>query len=120
MLVKLGLMHPFLQLLFGGNTYPFVLSSILPVQDNSNFYRHLAEYCDSPDTAAKMHKRRADMLGDMVNQLNSQYFLAICKQLHYELGEIYAEMMRLKMAKLNSAAQPEPAALIKINKLYVE
>jgi len=37
-----------------------------------------------------MHKRRIDMLLALVKDLNPQYFLAVCRQLDYELGEAYA------------------------------
>ena len=33
-----------------------------------------------------MHKRRADMLENTLNELNPQYYLAVCKQLAFELG----------------------------------
>lgn len=36
-----------------------------------------------------MHKRRVDMLDHVLNELNPQYYLAICKQLAFELGGYY-------------------------------
>lgn len=57
------------------------------VQDKSRLFKLLALFESDADTACKMHKRRVDALTDVVNQLNTQYYLAICKQLHYEIGK---------------------------------
>ena len=37
-----------------------------------------------------MHKRRIDLLEAVVKQLNPQYFLLVCRQLNFELAEIYS------------------------------
>ena len=39
---------------------------------------------------SKMHKRRIDMLGALVSQLNPQYYLLVCRQLDFELAEAYS------------------------------
>ena len=47
-----------------------------------------------------MHKRRADLLDTVVKQLNPTYYLAACRQLWYELGDVYSTMLDIKLAKL--------------------
>ncbi|EDQ89977.1 uncharacterized protein MONBRDRAFT_24946 [Monosiga brevicollis MX1] len=87
------------------------------LQDNSAFFRHLADYTPDPDIASKMHKRRADLLEAIAGQLNSQYFLAVCKQLRFELGEIYMEMYNIKYQRLKDSGDPDPKAIAKVNRL---
>ena len=45
-----------------------------------------------------MHKRRIDLLTPILSEINSQFYLQICRQLQYEIGEIYSEMTDFKIA----------------------
>lgn len=96
------------------HTYDYV--QIL--QDSSKLYKMLAFYETDVDRQCKMHKRRADMLEEILKKLNPQYYLALCRQLMYELAEICSEMMDLKMYAVNSKLHPvSPHAVKKINML---
>ncbi|EGD74563.1 hypothetical protein PTSG_12368 [Salpingoeca rosetta] len=86
------------------------------VQDHSQLYRMLAQFEENSDHAAKMHKRRVDMLENTLNELNPQYYLAVCKQLAFELGNACQDMMDLKLAKFN-AQTPDVKLMAKITKL---
>ena len=68
---------------------------------------------------SKLHKRRADLLVDLVNNLNPKFYLNICREVFYELGLIYSVMLDIKMDQLgnNSSNMPSPHALSKINSL---
>ena len=56
-----------------------------------------------------MHKRRLDLLLPLLGELNPQFFLALCRQMQYEIGEIYSEMTDLKISL--SEHQEEPPTM---------
>lgn len=87
------------------------------VQDMSNLYRCLTFFDSEPDRCCKLHKRRIDMLEEVVSHLNPQYFLLINRQFHYEIAECYTEMMEQKYLLLERGKEPTPHAVEKINKL---
>ena len=66
---------------------------------------------------SKLHKRRLDALGAAVVDLNQQYFLAVVRQLQFEMGETAHEMMNLKRSKYNDQTPPDAKGTAKINKL---
>lgn len=88
------------------------------VQDQSQMYAHLLFFEDDPETQAKLHKRRIDILEDLIKKINPQYYLQYCRQIWYELAQIYSEILNIKSDKLKEAAErPSPHALSKINRL---
>lgn len=89
-------------------------------QDHSRLYQHLARFVSDPDTKCKLHKRRLDMLLAVVGELNPQYFLAMTRQLQFEIAEISHEMMSLKRSKYTNENPPDAAAVAKINKLGLQ
>ena len=100
----------------------YTTEHVAAVQERSRLYLLLATFEPDPDRACKMHKRRIDMLEPLATSLNPQYYLAICKQLHYELGETYMRMMELKMdilKALQPSGQGKPSHIEKINRLCV-
>ena len=68
---------------------------------------------------SKIHKRRADLLEDLIKSLNPQYYLNICREVWYELGLTYSVMLDIKMDLMGSTmhVHPSPHALSKINSL---
>ncbi|XP_072173912.1 KIF-binding protein-like [Diadema setosum] len=86
------------------------------VRDHSQLFKLIAFFELDFERRCKMHKRRIDMLTDMLDGLNRQHFLLICRQLMYELAETYSEMMDLKIAILEQAT-PTVKAATKINSL---
>lgn len=88
------------------------------VQDHSQALSHLAFFEDDEERQAKMHKKRINLLEDLLKEINPTYYMQYCRQLWYELGEIYTDLLNLKMEKLNSSRErPTPHALKKINML---
>ncbi|GFT55469.1 KIF-binding protein [Nephila pilipes] len=65
-------------------------------QDHSKLYKNLILFDSDLSRQCKMHKRRMDMLKDLLGKLNPQFYLSICRQLQFELGEISHEMIDLK------------------------
>lgn len=87
-------------------------------QDMSQLYKALAFFEPSEDRRSKMHKRRIDLLKILVQELNPQYYLHVCRQLNYEIAETYSAMMDSKLALLeHGSGTPTPAQAKKINTL---
>lgn len=88
------------------------------VQDSSQSYSYLAFFEEDDERRSKMHKRRVDMLEDLIKEINPTYYLQYCRQLWYELGEVYSEILNIKLDKLNKTKEkPSPHNLKKINML---
>lgn len=88
------------------------------VRDHSQLFKLLAFFEPDLERQCKMHKRRADMLEVILKQLSRQYYLLVCRQLMFELGEIYSAMLDNKLAMIESSADPpSDHACKKINQL---
>ncbi|KAJ8936179.1 hypothetical protein NQ318_017059 [Aromia moschata] len=73
---------------------------------------------DNPENQAKLHKRRVTLLENILDKVNSQYYLQYCRQVWFELARTYADILDIKSEKLReSNARPSPQALTKINTL---
>lgn len=87
-------------------------------QDKSQLYANLAFFEDNPENQAKLHKRRADLLEGILKEINSTYYLQYCRQMWFELAQIYTDILDVKIDKLQqSQDRPTPHALQKINTL---
>ena len=93
----------------------FASDSVSITQDFSQLYKLVAFFETAIDLKCRLHKRRVDMLAALLQQLNRQHFLNVCRQLMYELAETQAEMANLKI--VNASEDPSPHAIGKINKL---
>uniref|UniRef100_A0A1A7WF54 KIF-binding protein n=1 Tax=Iconisemion striatum TaxID=60296 RepID=A0A1A7WF54_9TELE len=85
----------------------YVTDHIEILQDHSALFRALAFFEEDLERRCKMHKRRVDMLEPICNDLNSQYYLMIRRQLMFELAETYSEMMDLKLTLANRQADAQ-------------
>lgn len=87
-------------------------------QDKSQMYANLAFFEDNPENQAKLHKRRADLLENVVNEINPACYMQYCRQIWFELAQIYTDILDIKIDKLQeSKERPTPHALTKINSL---
>ncbi|KAH1027145.1 KIF-binding protein [Dendroctonus ponderosae] len=86
------------------------------VQDHTQLYLNLLFFEDNPDNQAKLHKRRIDLLENVVSKVNPQYYMNYCRQIWFELGHSYTSILDIKSDKLReSKEKPKPQALAKIN-----
>jgi len=68
-----------------------------------------------------MQKRRIDLLEDLLKEISPQHFMAQCRQLLFELGEIYSQMVELKIHLINDKNQEQQIqAAKKINSLILK
>ncbi|KAG7482523.1 KIF1-binding protein [Solea senegalensis] len=85
----------------------YVTDHIEILQDHSTLFRSLAFFEEDLERRCKMHKRRVDMLEPICQDLNSQYYLMIRRQMMFELAETYSEMMDLKLTLANRQADAQ-------------
>lgn len=69
------------------------------ILDSSQAYNNLAFFEDNDDRRAKMLKRRIDMLENLLNEINPTYYLQYCRQIWYELGVVYTDILNIKIDK---------------------
>lgn len=87
-------------------------------QDISQAYRYLAFYEEQENLQAKMHKRRINVLEDVVKQLNPQYYRAVCREIWLELGDTYSDILDIKIDRLQASNEKPTARMVaKINHL---
>ena len=84
------------------------------VQDLSLLYKLLACFETEVVYKCRLHKRRIDILSATLSELNQQHYLAVCRQLTYELAEAHSELANLKIVQTSEA--PSPQAVGKINR----
>lgn len=87
-------------------------------QDHSKAYKLLACFETDQDRQCKMHKRRIDLLNKLLQELNPQHYLLVCRQLMYELADTYTSMLDIKLNHHQESGQAStPHAVKKINML---
>ncbi|XP_072883277.1 KIF-binding protein [Hemitrygon akajei] len=94
-----------------------VTDHIEVVQDHSALFKALAFFEEDLERRCKMHKRRIDMLNAVYTELNPQYYLLVCRQLQFEIGDTYYEMMELKVSIANRLDELDSHNIKKINHL---
>lgn len=95
------------------------------VQDHAMAYKHLAFFESDPSNQAKMHKRRVDLLEGLLEQLNKVFYMNIVRELLYELGTAYSNILDIKLEMFEQSQKESnvvinPNALKKINDLIIK
>ena len=99
----------------------YVTAYVEITQDISQLYKYLSFFDDNFDNRCKMHKRRIDMLNNVLLELNPQHFLVICRQLTFEIAETYSEMSNIKKAIIEeNPAKFSATSVKKINHLLMQ
>ncbi|XP_023341489.1 KIF1-binding protein [Eurytemora carolleeae] len=65
-------------------------------RDLSQMYKHLIYFESDIDRKCKMHRRRADLLEPLNRELSPVHYLLTIRQILFELGEIFSDMVDLK------------------------
>lgn len=92
------------------------------IQDHALTYKNLAFFESDPSNQAKMHKRRIDLLNDLLDMLNKVFYMNIVREVLYELGTAYSNILDIKLDTFEqnqkeSNAAVNPQTLKKINDL---
>ncbi|CAH8436950.1 unnamed protein product [Schistosoma turkestanicum] len=74
------------------------------IQDKSKAYRLMAIFEKNINRQCCMHKRRIDMLTNVLEQLNSNHYLHTCRQLTFELAEALGTLRDLKKKLLDEVS----------------
>jgi len=74
-------------------------------RDISQLYKYLISWETDNDRASKMHRRRADLLEPLLEKLSESHYLLVIRQILFELGEIFSDLMELKTKRWNE--EPE-------------
>ncbi|PIK52896.1 putative KIF1-binding protein-like [Apostichopus japonicus] len=91
------------------------------VQDHSQLFKLLSQFEMDYDRRSKMHKRRIDMLVAILDELNPQFFLHICRQIIFEIAETYNTMVDVKLEiKRRTEETPTVHMIKKINTLITK
>lgn len=95
------------------------------IQDQAMAYKHLTFFESDPTNQAKMHKRRIDLLEDLLNLLNKVFYMNIVRELLYELGMAYTNVLDIKLEAFEQGQKMpncvvNPFALKKINDLIAK
>lgn len=85
------------------------------VQDHSSLFKGLAYFEPSDGLKCRMHKRRIDMLTEILRDINVQHYLGPSRLLMHELAGVYSEMVDLKI--VIACNSPSPQQITKINQL---
>ncbi|XP_050084874.1 KIF-binding protein-like [Anopheles aquasalis] len=90
------------------------------VQDIASLYKHLSFFEEDEGNQCKLLKRSVDQLEEIIETLNPTYYQSICREVWYELGLTYSNMLNIKLGQLDdlqATERPTPHALNKINHL---
>lgn len=88
------------------------------VLDETQLYLNLLFFEDNPENQAKLHKRRVNLLENILEKVSQQYYLRYCQQVWFELGRTYSDILDIKAEKLRELkGRPSPQSLTKINNL---
>jgi hypothetical protein len=71
-------------------------------QDLSQMHKVLIFFETDSERQFKMHKRRVDLLEELVKELNISVYKLLVRQLLFEVAEIYSSMMDIKLDKWNT------------------
>lgn len=87
-------------------------------QDLSQAYKYLAFFEDNEDRQARMHKRRIDILEEVIEGICPRFYRVICREIWIELAETYSEILDLKMDRLQASNEKPTAQVVaKIERL---
>ncbi|KAK9891691.1 hypothetical protein WA026_015659 [Henosepilachna vigintioctopunctata] len=88
---------------------------------HSQLYLDLLFFDDNAENRAKYHKRRIDLLENLLDKINSQYYLSYCRKMWYEVGNAYIDLLDIKLDRYReSNTRPTPHNLSKINMLITK
>ena len=85
----------------------FVTDHVEISQDQSQLYSKLIFFEPNNDRKCKMHKRRIDLLSSLCDQISDEHYLTLIRQLLFELGECFSQLLDLKLDLPVEERKPE-------------
>ena len=75
------------------------------IQDHSRAYKSLCVFESSEDRRSKMHKRRVDMLEELIGELNPQFYLLVSPSHFVKLNYIATSSFDIKRGQFEMTNQ---------------
>lgn len=85
------------------------------MQDYAEAYEHIAFFEENPENQAKMQKRRAKYLEDILELLDPVHYLKICRECWYVAGQAHAAILDVRLDSIKAKKSPQPDDVKKVN-----
>ncbi|KAH8409980.1 hypothetical protein KR009_003574 [Drosophila setifemur] len=85
------------------------------IQDYAEAYEQIAFFEENPDNQAKMQKRRAKYLEDLLDLLDPIFYMKICRECWYGAGTAHAAVMDVRLDVVGATSSPKPDDIKKVN-----
>ncbi|EDW04244.1 KIF-binding protein [Drosophila grimshawi] len=85
------------------------------MQDYAEAYDHIAFFEELPENQAKMQKRRAKYLEDLLELLDHGHYLKICRECWYVAGTAHAAILDIRLDAIKAQSSPTPADVKRVN-----
>ncbi|KAH8391983.1 hypothetical protein KR215_011643 [Drosophila sulfurigaster] len=85
------------------------------MQDFAEAYEAIAFFEDNPENQAKMQKRRAKYLEDLLDLLDPVFYLKICRECWYVAGTAHAAVTDIRLDNMKAQQSPTPEEVKKVN-----
>ncbi|XP_016995938.2 KIF-binding protein [Drosophila takahashii] len=85
------------------------------VQDYAEAYEHIAFFEENPENQAKMQKRRAKFLEDLLDLLDPIFYMKICRECWYGAGTAHAAVLDVRLDIIRATSTPSPEEIKKVN-----
>ncbi|KAM7352485.1 KIF-binding protein [Cochliomyia hominivorax] len=85
------------------------------IKDYAELYLHIAFFEEDPVNQSKMQKRRAKYYEELLELLNPEFYMSICRECWYEAGLAYCSILDIKLDCFKANRTPNPQELNKIN-----
>lgn len=85
------------------------------IQDYAEAYEHIAFFEENPENQAKMQKRRAKYLEDILDLLDPGHYLKICRECWYVAGTAHAAVLDVRLDSIKAKQAPTAEEVKKVN-----
>ncbi|XP_017858705.1 PREDICTED: protein KBP homolog [Drosophila arizonae] len=85
------------------------------MQDYAEAYEHIAFFEEQPENQAKMQKRRAKYLEDLLDLLDPVCYLKICRECWYVAGTAHEAVLDIRLDAIKSNQSPTPEEVKRVN-----
>ncbi|EDW77594.1 uncharacterized protein Dwil_GK24585 [Drosophila willistoni] len=85
------------------------------IQDYAEAYEHIVFFEENPDNQAKMHKKRAKFLEDLLDLIDPVFYLKICRECWYGAGTANAAVLDIRLDAIKAKNSPSPDEIKKAN-----
>ncbi|KAH8283551.1 hypothetical protein KR018_005575 [Drosophila ironensis] len=85
------------------------------VQDYAEAYEQIAFFEENPENQAKMQRRRAKYLEDLLDLLDPIFYMKICRECWYGAGTAHAAVLDVRLDIVRANSSPKPDDVKRVN-----